>query len=424
MKSFNIKSISIIILAVAVFACKPSDEKMVKKLNRKIAKSQEKVEKFQNRITGFEQALREFEQKALLADKEVDNKNVEKTRKKIEKLKKELAGLEETVANGGNSEAEEVEESKAVTIVEAKKETFEKYIEVQGAVTSKDMVMVAANSGGVLSSVSVVEGQYVSKGQNIAVVNSDVLQSSIAEVENQLVLANTIFEKQKRLWVDQQIGTEVAYLQAKNNKEALEKQLQTLQIRLGDATVQSTINGVVDEVFAFQGEMTGPGRPIARIVNLNNVQVEAEVPEKFIGKINRGDKVQVYFQSLDLTKTAKIRAVSQTLNPGNRTFKIELDLPNADKKLKPYLLATLKLKEYEAKDQLIIPTKLIQKGSKGDYVYALADGVVTKKWIKINHSYGGSTEVTEGLVEGDELINLGFKDVLEGETVEVKTLEQ
>lgn len=421
MKPYLLKAFAMLMLTSILFSCKPSPDKMIKKMDRRIEKAEQKIQKFKNKITGYEQAKEIYAQKALEVDKD-DTKEVEKTKKQITKLEKQLADLKANLVE----EEVVVDESgnTVVTLLEAKQKDFERYIEVQGAVTSKDNVMVASNTGGVIMSILVTEGQSIGIGQAIAVINSDVLQKNIAEVQNQLDLANTIYEKQKRLWLELNVGTEVQYLQAKNNKESLERKLETLNTQLSDATVRSTINGVVDEVFAKQGEMAGPGSPIARVVNLNNVQVEAEVPESFIGKINKGDKVEVYFASLDLTRNASIKAVSQTLNPGNRTFKIEVDLPNKDKTLKPYLLATLKLKEYESDNQLVIPTRLIQEGKQGNFVFTYNNGTVERNWIKTGKSYHGETEILDGLEPGSQLIDLGFRNVLEGDEVKLQQEDQ
>ncbi|MCP4124725.1 MAG: efflux RND transporter periplasmic adaptor subunit [Bacteroidetes bacterium] len=370
---------------IAVIAsCAPADDKMRIKLDRQIAKANEKIERFENKIAGYEQRMK------MLEDAE----------------------------NGV-----EVDANRVVTTVKPEIKNFKKFIEIQGGVSSKKNVMISSNTGGVLMSVLITEGQYVARGQAIAVVNSDILQSNIREVEGALELANSVFERQQRLWLEQQIGTELQYLQAKNNKESLEKKLETLQVQLDDATVRSSISGLVDEVWAKQGEMIGPGNPIARIVNLDRVQVEAEIPEKFIVNFNKGDKVEVYFPSLKLSRTANIKAVGQVINPGNRTFKVEVDMTNSDGMLKPYMLATLKLMEYESSDKVIIPTKLIQDGSKGNFIFAVTqEYTVEKKWIVTGESYDGESEVLEGLEGSEDLIDLGFRDVLEGTTVDVKAI--
>ncbi len=411
-----IKPIAIILMMSIFFSCKPSGDKMIEKMNRRIVKTEEKIEKLQNKITGYHQTIK-IEEELALQTEVVDDKKSKNAKKKIAQLKKQIETLEESVVDQGDEVEVDHSGDKIVTTISPEVKDFQKFIEVQGAVTSKDIAMVASNTGGVIMSVLVTEGQYISSGQTIAVVNSDLLQSSIAEVENALVLANTVFEKQKRLWLELKVGTEIQYLQAKNNKENLEKRLETLQVQLSDATVVSTISGVVDEVFAVQGAMAGPGTPLARVVNLNRVQVEAEVPESFINKVKKGDKAEIYFASLEVTRTARIRAVSQTLNPGNRTFKIEIDLPNNDKVLKPYLLATVKLKEYENKDQLVIPTRLIQEGSKGDFVYTYSDGKVGRNWVEIGKNYEGETEIIGGLDASEQIIDLGSRYVLEGEEV-------
>lgn len=371
-------------LSLGAVACKPSDARMKRKLDRRIDRAEAKIELLHNRIAGYKQ---------------------------------ELAAIDSVV------EEAPAGDKTVITLVESRTGDFEKYIEIQGAVTSKENVVVSSNSGGVLMSVLVTEGQTVSRGQTLAVVNSDVLQSSIKEVESALELATAVYERQKRLWEEQNIGTELQYLQAKNNKENLEKKLATLQVQLSDATVRSSLNGIVDLVIAKEGEMVGPGSPIARIVNLNQVQVSAEIPERFITSFRKGDKVEVFFPSLDQSRSATIKAVGQVINPGNRTFRVDVDLPNPDGLLKPNLLATLKLKEYESEDVVIVPTKLVQDGSRGKFIMVLEDSLVAKRWIEVGQSYNGDSEVLEGLEGGEQLIDLGFREVLEGEQVVVRETE-
>ena len=379
---FQSNKLLLLLLLTAIVSCSPSDDKMRVKLNRKIENSEEKITKHERKIAGFQQRMR------MLND------------------------IDTTVTDHDHD--------KVVTTLIPERKGFSKYIDIQGAVTSKENIMVSSNSGGVLMSVRITEGQRISRGQIIAVVNSDVLQASIKEVESGLELATAVYERQHRLW-EQEIGTEIQFLQAKNNKENLEKKLETLQVQLSDATVRSPISGLVDEVYGLQGQMVAPGSVIARIVNLKNVQVEAEVPESFIGIFKKGDLVDVYFASLDLNRSATIKAIGQVINPGNRTFKIEVDLPNSDGLLKPNLLATLKLKEYQSTDQILIPTKLIQDGSKGNFVYVIENDTVRKKWLTVGESYNGESEIIEGLAGDEAIINLGFREVLEGDHVDVKS---
>ena len=379
----NLKQILLILLSVSFFtSCKISDDKMRVKLNRKIDRSQEKIDKHERKIAGFEQRMARLDNDSPV---QADSNGV-----------------------------------KYVTTTTSMRGDFQKFIDIQGAVTSKENIMISSNSGGVLMSVPITEGQYVTVGQTLAVVNSDVLQSNIKEVESALQLATAVYDRQKRLWLEQQIGTELQYLEAKNNVENLESRLATLQVQLGDATVRTSISGVVDEVYALKGQMVGPGTVIARVVNLTNVQVEAEVPESFIGSFKKGDKVEVYFQSLGMTRTARIKAIGQVINPGNRTFKVEVDLPNSDRMLKPNLLATLKLKDYESEDVVMVPTRLIQDGAQGKFLYGLEDNKVVKHWLQIGESYAGTSEVLDGLNGDEVLVDLGFREVLEGEEVRVK----
>ena len=409
----------ILLLAIAIVSCKPTDEKMVEKINRRMLKADERIEKFETRKVGLQQQLELVEERIAANPEGAVNNNGEKKKKKIKDLEKKLASLKKELGADTIVAVENIQ-SNYVTVIQPEKKKFQKYIDIQGAVTSKDNVIISSNTGGLLETLFVTEGQSVSRGQVLAKVNSDVIESNIAEFESQLTLAVAVYERQKRLWEEQNIGTEIQFLQAKNNKENIEKRLETLHVQLRDASVYATISGVVNEVIGVQGALVGPGSPIVQVVNLINVQVEAEIPESFSGVFKKGDNVEVYFQSIDVTKSATIKAIGQTINPGNRTFKIEVDLSNRDKALKPYMLATLKLKEYESNDEIIIPTRLIQDGSKGNFVYVVEGNLVAKKWITMGETYNGESEISEGLQGDETIIDLGFRDVLEGETIEIK----
>ncbi|WP_247237655.1 efflux RND transporter periplasmic adaptor subunit [Telluribacter sp. SYSU D00476] len=331
--------------------------------------------------------------------------------KKIKSLESELAKLEPAKA----AEAR----VKAVTVTPLTNNTFRHYVEVQGTVDAKNNVLVTPQMGGAVTAMLVKEGDYVKAGTVLARVDDSILRQSIEEVKNQLSLANTLYDKQKNLW-DQKIGTELQYLQAKNNKESLEKKLVTLNTQLSQARVVSPIAGVVDQVNVKVGEMASPGMGVARIVNLSNLKVVAKVADAYVASVRKGDEVIIKFPDLNREYNARVNFVSTTVDPLSRTFTIEANLPSSSD-IKPNMLAQVQINDAVKKDALVIDQNLVQSTEKGQVVYvAASEGsrkVAKARTVKTGLSYNGQVEIVEGLQAGDQLITLGYQEIADGQAI-------
>lgn len=234
-------------------------------------------------------------------------------------------------------------------------------------------------------------------------------------------LAKDIFERQKNLW-DRKIGSELQYLQAKNNVETLQDRIASIKSQMDKTNIRATINGVVDEVFARRGEMVGPGTPILRLINLANVEVEAEVPEIYLGKFQRGQKVVVEFPNVNAsTRSAVISSITQFINPNSRTFKVNATIGNSDGMMKPNVLAIMKLNEYSSLNNIVLPTKLIQQTFDGEFVYAVDDSSrVVKLDIVTGKTANGLTEIIRGIEPNTKLIDKGYRNVNVGDKITIK----
>jgi membrane fusion protein (multidrug efflux system) len=347
--------------------------------------------------------------KALLAEKMAEMKNLEA---QISLLKKEISELSPV------AEKDKV----TVSIDTIVKEKFIRFIDLQGTVQSEDLVNAASEIGGRILQLTVKEGSPVSKGQLIAKTDAEAIRTQKDELTKALDLANDVFDRQKRLW-DQNIGSEIQYLQAKNNKERLEKSLLTIDAQLRKSNVYAPISGVVDMVFLKQGEVAGPGVPIVQILNTARVKVVCDVPENYLGKIKTGNKVDIHFPNLNKTISKPVTMLGRTIDPSNRTFKIEINVDNVKNELKPNLLSVIKINDYEMNNAIVVPMEIIQQEVSGQkYVY-----VADQKeniWVakKVNITTGESTEgrtvISSGLAAGDKIIMKGYRSVTNGQPIE------
>jgi len=313
-----------------------------------------------------------------------------------------------------------------VTIHTVSDIVFDHYVEIQGNVATKNMVVIYPEFSGILTNVYVKEGQPVTKGQLLAKIDDGGLSQQLAQLQIQVDLAKTTYERQKRLW-NEKIGSEIQYLQAKSSYEAQEKAIDQLKNQLSKTMVRAPFSGVIDDVITEQGSVVAPAQSqLMRIVNLRNMYIEAEVPENYITSVTKGKKVEVFFPVLNKTVHTKIRQVGNYINPNNRSFKIEVSVPNNGNLIKPNLTAKLKINDYTNNKAILIPLSIISEDSKGlQYVFVTSGKDINnvaeakRMTIKTGKTQGDFIEILEGISDGNSVIEEGARSVKNGQKVKI-----
>lgn len=344
----------------------------------------------------------------------------ESVHKDYEKLVADLAKLDKAIA-----ELDTNKKNPLVQTITLKDTLFTHYIEIQGNVDTKENILINPEYSGILTQVNVKAGQRVSKGQVLARIDDGGMSSQLAQAQTQLALAQTTYEKQKNLW-NQKIGSEIQYLQAKTTMESQQKMVAQIKSQLNKTAVTAPFSGTIDEVLTEKGKVVAPGMNLFRIVNLGNMYVTANVPENYIGQLKLGAVVDVYLNSLGKNYKGKVRQIGNYINPNNRTFGIEIALPNPDNLLRPNQVAVLKIEDYKNPNALLLPENILQEiadGSKVVYVIDKLDAKnnakATRKVIEVGYTSGAFVEVKSGLQAGQIVITEGGKALKDGQTVEV-----
>ena len=337
-------------------------------------------------------------------------------REEMKELKIKISALEEEIGTEDPT-AVNLDKATLVTTIPIPTKTFRHFLEVRGSVTSKKNVTMSARVPAVVDRVLVQEGDRVNKGQVLIVQDAETVRRSIDELNTSLELANTRFERQKNLW-DKKIGTEIQYLEVKSNKESLERRIASAQAQLDDYTIRAPFSGSIDDVFIKQGETAQPGLPMLQLVSLQDMFINADVSESYLGKFQVGDSVNVTFPSLNKSLMSSISAIGEVINENNRTFSVEVKLPSETKLLRPNLLAVIRIEDFHQPEAVVVPTNLILSDNHGDYVYVAEekDGQLTaaKKPVQRGMTYNNETLIASGLSGNEQLIEKGFRDVTEG----------
>ncbi len=341
---------------------------------------------------------------------------------RLEVLKEDLE-----IINSAITKKDTVKKFPLITTITIKKEVFKHYLEVQGNVKTNQNILVYPEIPGTLKKVLVEEGDRVFEGQLLAIIDDGGLSSQVAQIETTTQLAKTTYERQKSLW-EKKIGSEIQYLQAKTNYESQKHTLNQIKSQQAKAFIKAPFTGVIDEIIKEQGTVIapGPGSEVFRIVNLNNMYIEADVSERYITQIKKNKEVKIQLPILGETIKSKIRQVGSFINPNNRTFKIEVPVDNKSGNIKPNLTAKLHINDYTNDKAVLIPQSIISENSRGnEYVYVITNKkrnneATTKKLIiKTGRSQKGYTEVLSKIAVGTEIINEGARSVNEGQPVKI-----
>ena len=311
-------------------------------------------------------------------------------------------------------------EEALVSVMTLKDTLFNHYLDIQGSVNTKENILIQPEIPGTLVVLNAKAGQHVSKGQLLARVDDGGSSQQVASLETQYQLAKTTFERQKNLW-NQKIGSEIQYLQAQTQMLSLQRSVAQAKAMLAKTVIRAPFSGTIDEVFVERGQVVSAGaQGLMRIVNLNNMYVSTSVPESYIGKLKVGTQVDVFLTSLNKNYKGKVRQVGNFINPNNRSFGIEVSIPNPENLLRPNQVAKLKVIDYTAKNAIVVPTNVIQEDGEGNkfvFVAINSNGktaTAKKVLVSLGKSSDNVTEIVTGLSANDIIVTEGVNTISEG----------
>jgi len=331
------------------------------------------------------------------------------------KLDDQIRTMEKALGKG----AETTTGTVPVTVFTTNEGSFAHTIDIKGSVDSRSSVTITPKTGGTITRITVVNGQSVSKGQLLVEFDNELTKRSMEEVQTQLDFANTVYEKQRRIY-EAKAGSEISYLQAKNQKESLERRMSSLKEQLELSRLYAPVAGVADNVLPRVGENAGPGQPLMTIVNTGDMRVIADVAEAYVANISQGDPVKIMFPEINDTIQTRLGIVSTTVNTISRTFRVEIPIRPVPKNLRPNITCNLVINDLTIPKAITIPLKSVAREEEHSFAYVVNEkNVVSRRTISTGLVSGGMVQVTEGLQPGERVVVSGVLDVADGQKVRV-----
>jgi membrane fusion protein (multidrug efflux system) len=307
-----------------------------------------------------------------------------------------------------------------VTIKEIKYQEFKHFIEIQGMIESDNFVMVSPQVSGNVKKIYVGEGDRVKAGQLLVELDGGIIEASLDAMEKNLELQTEIYKRRTRLR-EKKIGSEIEYLEAKSSKENLEKQVLSLREQLQQSRILSPIDGTIDDILVKRGESATVGVGAVRILNLSGLKITAELSERYITQVKKGNEVHIQIPIIDKTYILKIDTVSQFIDADNRTFKIEINIPAKEKDLKPNMMAILNINDYTKSRALLVPQKIVQKINGEKFLFIAVKSnelwLAKKRMVKTGKSYKNKVDIIEGLSQMEKVITAGAEKLTDGQLI-------
>ena len=351
----------------------------------------------------------------------IDEKKADlaKLEKQHEEISKKILTLKEEIKNS-DPKAKDDKKRKSVQVTEVSPQDFKHFIDGFAVVESdRNTVVTAKTPGFVINDVKVKVGDRVSAGQLLCSVDNSSLSNNLEPLKVQYALANTAYERQKNLW-EKQIGSELQFLQAKTQKEALEKQIASIQSQIANTNIVAPFGGTVEAVNFKIGDNTANPMGGIRIVDAGSLKMVSRLADVYITKVHKGDNVEITIPDLgNKTMQGKVAFASNTINAATRNFEVQISLPKTSD-LKLNMQANIKINDNTLKNVFVVTENLVQTTEGKPYILVLdqVNGkyTVSKRDLTIGASYGGQVVVT-GLKKGDLVITTGYSNLNVGEEV-------
>lgn len=310
-----------------------------------------------------------------------------------------------------------------INVEKVRPTSFNHYLNIQGTVESDKTISITPKTTATVEEINVRAGDVVEKGDVLAQLDGEVTRTQIEEVKSQLKLAETRYERQKNLREDD-IGSEIQLLEVETQVRSLENQLATLQEQYDNYTITATIGGTVNRVHIKEGENIAPAEPAFQIANSEALKVTAEISESYINRVETTDSVTITLPSIDQQITKPIDVVSKVIDPANRTFGIEVYMPNIEGMVHPNMLAKLKVNDYQRNNVLTVPINVVQSTNEEGYIYLAEEtesGWVAKQQaVETGNSYNEEIIIEEGLQPGDRVITVGYDNINDGDRISIQ----
>lgn len=266
---------------------------------------------------------------------------------------------------------------------------------------------VIAKVAGEVREVLVEEGDDVRQGQIMARLDGDRLRLELNQSAANLRKLERDFERNVEL-KDKSLISSGDFDKIKYEKEALEASYNLAKLELAYTQIRAPIEGVVSERFVRLGNTISTGDAVFRVTSLDPLVAYLHVPEREYRHIEEGQPVGIDIDALQGQRIiATVTRVSPIVDPQTGTFKITIEISDDEQRIKPGMFGRISIVYDVHRNVLQVPRSAILEESGETTVFVVADNKAIRKVVQTGYSDGGMIEISEGLVDEDQIVTIG-----------------
>ncbi|MDD3956492.1 MAG: efflux RND transporter periplasmic adaptor subunit [Proteiniphilum sp.] len=312
----------------------------------------------------------------------------------------------------GQSEQSAVKAKPSVTVEEVSLVAVDQLSSFTATIEANTVNNITPAMGGRIRKIHVDVGSRVSKGQTLVTMDA----ANYSQQETQLATLRRDYERYSELYNVGGISKQQLD-QLKTQLDIAQTALNTIEENTG---LKSPISGIVTVRNYDSGDVAG-GMPILTIENINPVKIVIHVSESYYSKLSQGMQAKVVVDALEgETFEGKVSLIHPTVNPGSRTFPVEIEVVNKDQQLRPGMFSRVTL-NFGTNDRPLVADLAVlkQTGSNDRYVFLEKDGKAVYTKVELGTRIDNKYEIVSGLEVGDRVIVQGNTGLIEGTEVQV-----
>ncbi len=281
-------------------------------------------------------------------------------------------------------------------------------------------VRVAADTAGRIEWIGPKEGDPMEEGQLLAKIDVSALKAALDKARANLELCDELCERRLRLY-ERKIIPKEELDRSLTEKAVAKGNLNQAQVEYDRGFTRAPIDGLVNHLYVDEGEFVDRGKPVADLVNIDQIKVNVNVPELDVRYLKVGQPAAVKIDAYpERELTGIINFIAFKADPATKTFQVRVLVDNPDHKIRPGMISRVVFLRRVISDALAAPLFALVDKAGERIVYVEKDGVVQARTVDIGVIEGDRVQITKGLNVGDHLIVSGHTEVEEGMKVEVK----
>ena len=313
-------------------------------------------------------------------------------------------------------------QSVAVVSEEVATHEISQSLSLIGKLEAAESVIISPEVSGKIDRIAVKANQEVKKGQLLIQLNDDKASAAIKEAQAYLN------DEKRKLKEFQRLAKKNAITQTeidgqKASVDIAQARLEAANANLSDLHISAPFSGTVGFIDFSRGKMVNVGTELLTLDNLSLMQLDLQVPERYLSMLSTGMKVDAMSQAWGKTVfSGKVVGIDSRINAETLNLRIRIEFPNKDLKMKPGMLMAAEL-DFPAINAPIIPVQALEYSGTKRYVYVIGDdNKVTRTQVTLGARVENRVVIESGLEIGQDIVVQGLVNMREGVTV--KLLEQ